>query len=342
MPRRLVMGSLTLLLIGVASPAMAAPGNGGVVAAPTAIASAACGTDLVHPPLPPNVDASTLDAASLQAYGFPARPAGSSSSPSVLGWVQALRAARTYVAPSTPVCPATGSTTFTAYSGNWAGYYVKNSALKNYSITTASSEFTVPRVAANSNYSVSSCGNSSGLPPNVAPWVGIGGVTEGSLIQTGIVACSSTTATYRMWTEDLPQAPRYEGVSISPGNLVYVVASYEGGGKCTYYQENVTSGKYTSHTHTDCSNVASKTADFVIERAGAHYLPTFATFNQYFNYAGTTKVGVGGDLYQYAHTQVVMTSNCTSSGTVLSDSSAVSSSNDGFNHYHRADDPVCG
>lgn len=319
-----------------------------VIGSPTS----SCGTDTVYPAIPSGVDPTTLSSTDLAAYGLPARPSSASGAAALASWTQALKAAKTYVPPSTPACAGptgmfglgqnesadtvTPEETTITFNGNWSGFVVTDSNFNSVPFIQTQSQFTVPAVAANSSYSVSSCGNGS-FPPNVATWTGMG---HDAIIQTGIISCSTTTPTYRMWTEDYPAGPRFEGVAIAPGNTIFVEAQWDGNNTCYYFQDNLTTGNYTSHTHTDCIYRGEHYADFMLERASKYYLPNFASYRQLDNEFEDANYNFGG-LYSVSRTVWSMTSDCQSTGFQLALTSSVSSSDNGFYHGHNADDPVC-
>src|SRR5277367_443191 len=89
----------------------------------------------------------------------------------------------------------------TTVSRNWAGYIATGSTFKS-----VEAHWRVPTVSASGNEEAS------------ATWIGIDGVTNRSLIQTGTAQDSSSTGvSYFAWAEILPSAP-VDLFPVSPGD----------------------------------------------------------------------------------------------------------------------------
>jgi hypothetical protein len=303
-----------------------------------------CTAYVPAPPVPAGTDITALSDSDLAKYNLPPRPPADSRAYSM--WLDAMQHATIYDASALPVCPAPGGSIFSVndtYSGNWAGYYIKAGDAGGHLINIASSEFTVPGVSANPGFDPSNCAAVQSYPPNVSPWVGIGGTDlDVGLIQAGTTSCATSTARYRMWNEDAPaQGPRFEGPAVSPGDTAYDYVQWNGNNTCYYFEENITTGLYHPYTHTDCVDRGSHTADYIMERAGDHYLPSFADFRQWDDLLIDDQ---GNDYYLDTVGTTydsIMTSNCHSDGIVLSNSGSISSTDDGFAHSHVNDSPEC-
>ena len=94
----------------------------------------------------------------------------------------------------------------TALSRNWAGYIASGSGYTSvggtWSVSTVTDAFD---------------------PSADATWVGIGGVTQGDLIQSGTQAIvQDGQVTYQAWVETLPQELKAIPLAVSPGNSVTV------------------------------------------------------------------------------------------------------------------------
>lgn len=120
----------------------------------------------------------------------------------------------------------------------WAGSLTQMKDVKK-----VSGEIIVPtpKVPRGSNSSVEHC---------TAVWVGIDGYTCGSLLQTGIQACTQDgTVSYQSWYEWFPVIPGYfaENFSVSAGDTLYmeVNASSKSSGNAILH--NKSNGQRVSH-----------------------------------------------------------------------------------------------
>lgn len=332
-----------LFAVGVSAIAVMTPSDAvttarGAITSPSFTGSGAVGVPVTDcepatPPaistLPVGFDPVTADAATLSQYGLPLRPVGDAT-----GWIQAMRSA-SHWEDAGDGC-ISGVSHATTYSGNWSGYHINASDVVGSAIFTfVDSTWVVPTVA---SHSYSACGPTGSDPtPDASMWTGIGAV---DIIQAGTDSCSDTTPRYRFWTEDYPQGTRYEGPSITGGNKVYVPVQWEGNNTCEYYVENETSGGYYDKVHTDCTHQGAYQADYILERVGTGYLQSFGAVRQNYN-DWSSSDSESGELTSTTGQKNVMTSNCSSSGTVLASPSAISNSDAGFTETHYADTPVC-
>lgn len=225
----------------------------------------------------------------------------------------------------------------TVYSGNWSGYQINASDVVGGSyFTYVDSTWTVPSVA---SHPYSACGPTNSDPaPDVSMWTGI---DTSNIIQSGTDSCSDSTPTYRFWTEDFPQGTRYEGPHVSGGDTAYVSVEWKGNNTCEYFEENESTGGYADHVHTDCNYHGKYQADYILERVGPNYTQAFATVRDHYTFWQSAS-SVSGGLTSGNGQRNVMTSNCTSSGTVLVAPGSVSNTDNGFNQVHYADSRVCG
>ncbi len=296
-----------IALLMAFSPVASAQRPGHVL---TGAVASPCAPLSVFPPPPPGFAPGSASATDLQTYGFPPRPAaGPDAGAAMTAWQTAVNAAQHYEVPQ-PICT---SVTHTAYTGIWAGYVAPRANYSDAAFTWSESQWVQPSVPANSNYT------NWQDAPTASFWDGIG-VT--SLIQAGVDSISMNTPQYRYWTEDYPNGSIYEGPAISPGQSAYVYLQYQGNQTTYYYLENVTTGHYQTFTNAS-PYVGSNAANFINERLGGHGLPKFGTANvsqSYFGAAQTTH-----QLVSTKSTKYVMTSNCTSTGTVLSSPSSMDS-----------------
>lgn len=158
-----------------------------------------------------------------------------------------------------------------------------------------------------------------------------------SFIQAGTDSCSDKTPRYRFWVEDYwsgDPGASYLGPSITGGQLAYESTTYNHNGTCTFFLENVTTGHYYS-TNYSCSHPGVYQSDFILERIGLHYLPSFGAVHQTSNYMqhGSSS----WELSANHSDKYIMTSDCTASGTLLAEPGPISSGD--FSNFHYADLP---
>jgi hypothetical protein len=247
-------------------------------------------------------------AVQLTANGFPSRP--SVSDPAALAaWRRVVENARHFSVPH-PVC-GTGKHT-DIDNGRWAGHVVPKSDYSNFTFVQTQSEWTQPSVPGNSSYT------NYQTAPDASFWDGIG---ISDLLQAGCDSIATNSPQYRCWTEDYPENNIWEGPAAAPNDLMYSFVSYLGGNVTHYYLENVTTGEVQSFDNSS-PDVGSNAANFINERVNGLYLPNFdVTYmsDNYFWQSNNTEheLTTTNDLY-------IMTSNCESNGTVLSDPGGVS------------------
>jgi hypothetical protein len=213
----------------------------------------------------------------------------------------------------------------TIYSGNWAGHVVNHSDFGNVHFTYAQSEWEQPSVPGNSNYT------NWADAPTASFWVGTG---NNNIIQAGADSIATSTPTYKFWDEDYPGPSVYEGPAVHASDDLFVYTIYNGDGTASYFMDNVTTGHYQLFTHSAPYN-GYGTADFINERLGGHNLPNFTLSYVYNNSFGTPT-----QTWNLTSTndKWVMTSNCASTGTVLSSPTAVDTSH-GFTQYWQHSSP---
>jgi Peptidase A4 family len=148
--------------------------------------------------------------------------------------------ASTSTTPTTPATSSTGVSSVTP-TGNWAGYTVEAG-----NVTAVHAAWVVPAATA---------------PPSTgfsATWVGIGGVSEESLIQAGTEGdIEDGVPSYYAWVEGLPGGtigipPRR--LAVNPGDVFAVTITNTGGDNWTLALENRTTGQQVTiaATYTSC------------------------------------------------------------------------------------------
>lgn len=231
--------------------------------------------------------------------------------------------------PPDPVCTTRLHTDL--YTNNWAGHVALNTNFPGSPhFTWAQSLWTQPSVAGNGNYPDSLWYDA----PAASFWVGTG---YNYILQAGVDSISVTDPEYRFWTEDLPQGTNYEGPVIHPGDQAYVYLDYKGNGTEHYFLENSTTGDYSPFDN-PAPYYGWGSADFVNERLtgdylGDDYLPGFANVPVSDNSFGDVT-----DYFDLTtnNQKNVMTSDCTSTGTILSKPTAVDNNTSDFTQvfYH--------
>jgi peptidase A4-like protein len=149
------------------------------------------------------------------------------------------------VRPGGPMAlPGNRPSTSLAFSGktvnivsqNWGGYVAQRQGVKFRYVRAT---FFVPYVdctSAPSSYS--------------GHWVGLDGVSNGTVEQDGILAaCQGSTPTYSAWYEMFPLPPVYSTITVRPGDSIVASAYYDSGiGKFTLSLTDTTNGQNFSHT----------------------------------------------------------------------------------------------
>jgi hypothetical protein len=139
-------------------------------------------------------------------------------------------------------------------SSNWAGYAIN---APTNSVTQVKGSWTEPSVI---------CSSTSAIEYAVF-WVGIDGLTSGTVEQTGTAAeCSSGVASYFAWYEFFPAGSvGIITVPISPGNVISASVKYSSTtSKFTVMIKDVTTGKSFSHS-ASVVGAARSSAEWVVE-----------------------------------------------------------------------------
>jgi hypothetical protein len=135
-------------------------------------------------------------------------------------------------------------------SYNWGGYGVNGSGFTN-----AAGSWVVP---------TANCAKS----PNaaVAIWVGIDGLTSGTVEQTGIgITCDETTPTYYAWYEFYPNPSIViSNITVTPNDVFTASVSYASG-EFTATITDVTTGATYSTAPTAVSGAARSSAEWIVE-----------------------------------------------------------------------------
>lgn len=146
------------------------------------------------------------------------------------------------ITPTVPQDPNMRYSTISASSSNWSGYYVQGSGLKG------------------AQASFNSVSDTTG---DVAPWVGIGGVGNSELIQTGI-----DDSLQREWYQMLPSNPVYV-FNVHPGDKISATVSYDNSTGLWYIDiADLTTNVYYANEFSYTAN--ESTADFILESPYPH------------------------------------------------------------------------
>ncbi len=201
---------------------------------------------------------------------------------------------------------------------------VPNSNYSGDHFTWSEGTWIQPSVPGNANYADVNWQSS----PDASFWTGIG---VSSLVQAGVDSIATTDPQYRFWTEDYPNSTVWEGPAISPGDSAYVYAEYISSNDCYYFLEDITTGQYQPFNNS-CPYDGYAAANFINERVNGLYLPDFGTHATSGNYFGDSSNTYG--LSSSNNTINIMTSNCLSSGTVLSQPSGVATDTSYNNEWY--------
>ncbi len=180
-------------------------------------------------------------------------------------------------------------------STNWSGYADTNSAGSIY--TSVTGNWYEPSV---------SCTPTTSL---AAFWVGIDGLTSGSVEQDGSLAeCSGGTAYYFTWWEMYPtNAIQIVGSTLRPGD--HVSASVVRSG--TRYTLKVTDSKHSADSFTraeTCSNCANTSAEWIAEApSGSNGIYPLSNFHTWTLGSSSVKSGSkSGGISSFSDDEITM------------------------------------
>lgn len=323
----LILVSAALVTFGLVweqsgATALSGPRNSTTVTYDAA-ANAACQPVKVYSQPPAGFNPLTASSAQLATYGFPPPPPGDNAG-ATSDWEAMVQGAKYYSDPQ-PIC---GSTTHAVYTGFWAGHVAPNSDYSGDHFTWSEATWIQPGVPGDASYPDADWQSS----PDASFWDGIG---VSSLVQAGADSFATTDPSYRFWTEDYPNNTIWEGPVISPGDAAFAYVSYISSSDCYYFLENNTSGSYQTFDNS-CPYDGYGAANFINERVNGLYLPDFGTHATSGNYFGD-----GSNTYDLSSSKsniYIVTSNCLSSGTVLSQPSSVASDTS-YNNVWSASSP---
>jgi hypothetical protein len=201
-------------------------------------------------------------------------------------------------------------------STNWSGYADNNTSGNTYSTVTA--KWTEPAVT---------CTSTTAL---AAFWVGIDGLTSGSVEQDGTLAeCFGGTAFYFTWWEMYPtNAIQVVGQSVHSGDAITASVVRTGAS----YALKVTDSTHTANSFTttqSCSTCANSSAEWIAEApsgsAGIYPLPNFRTWT---TSSATVKSGsTSGVISSFPDDELTMIN---SSGAVKAQPGALTAGGNGF------------
>lgn len=142
-------------------------------------------------------------------------------------------------------------------SNNWAGYISTAGTF-----TSVSGSWIVPNVKAAANSAD-------------ATWIGIGGITDKDLIQTGTQAIDNDNGqvTYQAWYEMLPGNSRRIPLTISSGDSITASVVQQSSNQWTISLEDVTTGQNYTTSVTYISSLSS--AEWIEEMpvSGRYFIP---------------------------------------------------------------------
>ena len=121
--------------------------------------------------------------------------------------------------------PDSGAGSNSSY--NWAGYVASGAGY-----TSVSGNWTVPQIPSTTNFTAD------------ASWIGIGGVNNTDLIQTGTQAITSgSSATYQAWYEMLPAVSQPISITVNPGDSISASIAESGTNQWTISLRDNTNGQ---------------------------------------------------------------------------------------------------
>jgi hypothetical protein len=194
-------------------------------------------------------------------------------------------------------------------STDWAGY-IATAELEKPQVVGVNASWTVPRIGVFSSDAYSSA------------WIGIGGLSEKTLIQAGTEHDSiNGQEYYSFWYEILPaDAVRIDSVSISPGDLITtsITLVNSNTNQWAIRIHDVTSGQ--GFYRTFAYNSSRLSAEWIVERprvsSGVTLLANFGTIRFTDSYA---KVGdTVGKIASFPYSQIIMTSGLSKQLTAVS------------------------
>jgi len=185
-------------------------------------------------------------------------------------------------------------------STGWAGYVI-TSDLENPKVIGINASWTVPRIGVSSSDAFSSA------------WIGIGGYSDKTLIQTGTEHDSvNGQEYYSAWYEMLPdEAVRINTMSVSPGDVITasitLINSDTDQWAIRIYDVTKDQGFYRTFTY----NSSRSSAEWVVERPHVNdeitRLANFGTITFTDLYA---KIGDNvGSISSFSYSQVIMTND---------------------------------
>lgn len=247
----------------------------------------------------------TAAPATARAYGFDAP----NNAKALAAWRAKYNGYRETI-PSVPCLGPSGKSALRfAYSGNWGGYVATGHS--NYN--EVHDDQNIPTYSA-------SCGSNSTAV--AAPWIGVGGLHTGKLIQQGFVSGSSTTATQgaSLWYEYLNPAhanpPVYIGHTTKAGHVISQYMTYSSGKVGFHWYDRTAGSGWTPVTVSGLSSYYDgTTADYITERPLGFKLRKFS--RQTLSAAGGRYGSTFKNLFALPTTEEKLTTNGAASGAAM-------------------------
>lgn len=246
----------------------------------------------------------------------------------------------------------------TGYANAWSGYDFTGNAAGTNTVTATSATFRVPIVSKPSTDLCYFSNTGHTTMCDMTMWTGLtdslGGQPTNNLIQAGaegVVACNSSggacTTTYNVWHEELPGVLiPITSIVVNANDQIQVDISRRSSPTSTYDTVVRDGTQMSTSTKTGYAMTNPTRADFINERTKIAFsdgtkalapLPQFttATMSGSMSYGGTSHLIL--EPYQNGwFTKIILTSNGQSSGTVLIDTSAVSTTTNTYTETYRA------
>jgi hypothetical protein len=179
-------------------------------------------------------------------------------------------------------CPYATAECYSSY--NWGGYVAYNST---YAVSKVVASWTVPAVA---NVSGSSCPDAQKTWDSNSVWVGIDGVNDNTVEQTGTSSdCYYGTVQYYAWYEFSPANSVMVPFTITPGNGITADVAYVG--------HNATGPQFTTtitDTTTKATYTSPKTAVHGALRHSADWIDESPSYDGYLGLTHVAQVKFTG------------------------------------------------
>lgn len=300
-------------------------------------------------PVPPKgFNPLTASAESLARYGFPPKPANPNqlnlwtdvvkhwheTTPTLeLGPASKIHGSVKNISLRPSILLPNTTDSYPSYSNRWSGYIVNASSPSFNEWKAVQGDYYQPFRGSNSN-------------AMEASWVGIGGKNAypTKMIQAGTFINWKGQGTYQAWYETFSDqygdiAAQPVGLVVRPGDHIHVYVDYEGSNSTIYLANESTGNAVPVKVQMDASYWDGSTAEFIDER------PTYGTSMppldnyDHVNWSNAQVYSIYGywnPLGSLSNERMILTSDGTYLGAVLSEPDALSSNTSFTDHWHQS------